>query len=434
MIDLIRELFPICRSIAGPGLRETLRRIQSRAPITVHEVPTDTQAFDWIVPREWMLRRATLTDPSGALIADTEVNNLHVLNYSTPFAGKLSLAQLKPHLHSMPDKPTWVPYRTSYYTQAWGICLPHEVASTLTDGVYDVNVDTTIAAGSLSYGELLIPGKSTDEVLFSTHCCHPSLANDNLSGIAVAVELAQWLATRDNALSYRFVFIPGTIGSITWLSQNADKTSRIVAGLVLSCVGDGGSFTYKRSRQETSLTDRAVERALKSSGEPHSIRDFVPYGYDERQYCSPGFNLPVGCFMRTPNGEYPEYHTSADDVSFVREDALRGSVEMLKSIVRQVELAADESRITGSIDGGDDGTRYMNLNPNCEPQLGRRGLYAMMGGNASVPDLQMALLWVLNYSDGRHGVDWIARRAKIDPKTIDEAVRLLAQANLLTSC
>jgi aminopeptidase-like protein len=433
MLDLIRELFPICRSIAGAGLRESLRRIQTRVPIAIHEVPTGTHAFDWTVPQEWTLRRATLTDPSGALIADTDVNNLHVLNYSTPFAGKLSLDALRPYLHSMPDKPKWIPYRTSYYKPAWGICLAHEVASTLSDGEYDVNVDTTIADGSLSYGELVIPGESKDEVLFSTHCCHPSLANDNLSGIAVAVELAKWLASRDNALSYRFVFIPGTIGSITWLSQNVEKTSCIVAGLVLSCVGDGGAFTYKQSRQGTSLTDCAVERALKLSGELHSIRDFVPYGYDERQYCSPGFDLPVGCFMRTPNGEYPEYHTSADGVSFVREDALHGSVEMLKSIVWQIELAADQPRVSGTINRGDDGDRFVNLNPQCEPQLGRRGLYAMMGGKASVPDLQMALLWVLNYSDGQHGIDWIAQRAKIDPRTIDEAVTLLRRANLLTS-
>lgn len=432
MLELINELFPICRSIAGPGLRQTLQRIQRRVPIEIHEVPTGTQAFDWTVPQEWTLRRATLRDPSGKLIADTDVNNLHVLNFSTPFSGKLALEQLRPHLHSMADKPKWIPYRTSYYKPVWGICLPHEAAAALPEGEYDANIDTTIADGSLSYGELFIPGKSKDEVFFSTHCCHPSLANDNLSGIAVAIELAKWLASRDNVLSYRFVFIPGTIGSITWLSQNAHKTSRIVAGLVLSCLGDGGAFTYKRSRQESSLADQAVTRALIQSGEKHSIRDFVPYGYDERQYCSPGFDLPVGCLMRTPNGEYAEYHTSADDTSFVREDALRGSVEMLKSIVWQIELAAGRPAVRGSVDRGD-GHRYMNLNPHCEPQLGRRGLYAMMGGKASVPDLQMALLWVLNYSDGQHGVDWIARRSKIDPKTIDAAVTLLSRANLLST-
>ena len=431
MLGLIRELFPICRSIAGPGLRETLQRIQSRIPIVINELATGTPAFDWTVPQEWTLRRTTLRDPSGKLIADTDVNNLHVLNYSIPFGGKLSLAELRPHLHSVPEKPKWIPYRTSYYKPTWGICLPHDVVASLPEGEYDVNIDTTIADGSLSYGELFIPGKNDREVLFSTHCCHPSLANDNLSGIAVAVELAKWLATRDNALSYRFVFFPGTIGSITWLSQNVEKTRRIVAGLVLSCVGDGGAFTYKRSRQETSLTDRAVERALKLSGEPHSIRDFVPYGYDERQYCSPGFDLAVGCFMRTPNGEYPQYHTSADDVSFVREEALRGSLEMLKSIVGQVELAANESRVGRSTDRGDQGERYINLNPHCEPQLGRRGLYAMMGGKSSVPDLQMALLWMLNYSDGKHSIDWIATRSKIDSKTIAEAVSLLTQAKLL---
>jgi aminopeptidase-like protein len=431
MLELIRELFPICRSIAGHGLRETITRIGSRIPLTVHEVPTGTPAFDWTVPQEWTLRRATLRHSSGKIVADTDVHNLHVLNYSTPFRGTLSREALQANLHSMPDKPDWIPYRTSYYKPVWGICLPHRVREALPAGEYDVNVDTSIAEGALTYGELFIPGKSADEVLFSTHCCHPSLANDNLSGIAVAVELAKWLSTRDNALSYRFVFLPGTIGSITWLSRNVETTRRIVAGLVLSCVGDNGAFHYKRSRQETSLTDRAVENVLQESGQPHVVRDFIPYGYDERQYCSPGFNLPVGCFMRTPNGEYPEYHTSADDVSFVREEALRRSVEMLQRVVARMESMHATSGPHPSPLPEGEGTRYLNTNPYCEPQLGRRGMYAMMGGKASVPDLQMALLWVLNYSDGLHGLDWIAARSKIAKPTIDEAADLLQRAGLL---
>lgn len=435
MLELIREFFPICRSITGEGIRQTLRIIARETGATIHEVPTGTQVFDWTVPQEWTLRRATLSEAASCrVIADTQVCNLHVLNYSVPFRGRLSLGELRKHLHTMPDKPKWIPYRTSYYKPTWGICLADEVARALPNVEYGVAIDTEINEGSLTYGEIYIPGKSDREVLFSTHCCHPSLANDNLSGIAVACELAKWLSQRHNALSYRFVFIPGTIGSITWLARNVETTKRIVGGLVLSCLGDTGSFTYKRSRRETSLIDQAVQSCL---GADDSVRDFVPYGYDERQYCSPGLNLPVGCLMRTPNGEYPEYHTSADDCSFVREEALRGSVEMIQRIIVEIEQqharqSPHPNRLPeGEGTGVGEGSRYRNLSPFCEPQLGRRGLYAMMGGHASVADLQMALLWVLNYSDGLHGIDWIAQRSKIDPKTVQHAADLLVKADLL---
>lgn len=428
MLDLIRELFPICRSIAGDGLRETIQRIGTRIPLTLHEVPTGTQAFDWTVPQEWSLRRATLRGPDGAIVADTDDSNLHVVNYSTPFRGTMSLEALQPHLHSMPDKPSWIPYRTSYYKPTWGFCLRDDVRRALPAGDYAVDVDTTIRDGSLTYGELVIPGRSDREVLFSTHCCHPSLANDNLSGIAVAVELARHLMARQNALTYRFVFAPGTIGAIVWLSSNVEVTKRIVAGLTLSCLGDRGPFTFKRSRQGDSLIDRAVEASLDADA---SVRGFIPYGYDERQYCSPGFDLPVGCFMRSSHGEYPEYHTSADDLSCVDEAALRGSVEMLARVVENVERLADRARPRPSAFAGGEGARFLNLNPCCEPQLGRRGLYAMTGGHAHAPTLQMAMLWVLNFSDGRHDVGWIAGRAKIDRAIVDRAVELLSQASLL---
>ena len=428
MLDLIRELFPICRSIAGDGLRESIRRIAQRVPLAIHEVPTGTPAFDWTVPQEWSLRRATLRGPDGAVIADTDDSNLHLVNYSTPFVGTMTLDALQPHLHSMPDEPSRIPYRTSYYKPTWGFCLADDVRRAMAAGDYKVSVDTKIRDGALTYGELVIPGRSDREVLFSTHCCHPSLANDNLSGIAVAVELARRLISRDNALTYRFVFAPGTIGAIVWLSCNVATTKRIVAGLTLSCLGDRGAFTFKRSRQGDSPIDRAAELALDGVG---SIRDFIPYGYDERQYCSPGFDLPVGCLMRSSHGEFAEYHTSADDCSFVNEASLLGSVDMLERIVANVErLAIDvggrrERRPVGS------GPRYQNLYPYCEPQLGQRGLYAMTGGLAHAPTLQMALLWALNYSDGLHGTDWIASRAKIDVAIVDRAVEQLVQASLL---
>ena len=428
MLDLIRELFPICRSIAGPGLRETIRRIGQRVPLTVHEVPTGTAAFDWTVPQEWSLNRATLRGPTGETIVDTEASNLHVVNYSTAFRGTMTLDALQPHLHSMPDKPTWIPYRTSYYKPTWGLCLRDDVRRSLPDGAYAVDVDTTTRDGAMTYGELVLPGRSPREVLLSAHCCHPSLANDNLSGIAVAVELARRLATRDHLLTYRFVFAPGTIGAIAWLARNREATRRIVAGLTLSCLGDAGAFTFKRSRQGDALIDRAAEASL---GAGDAVRDFIPYGYDERQYCSPGFDLPVGCLMRTPHGEFPQYHTSADDVAFLNEAALEDGVAMLERIVANVERLADAPappRATATLGTG---PRYLSRNPHCEPQLGRRGLYATTGGHAHAPQLQMAMLWALNYADGAHGIDWIAARARIDRAIVDRAVELLVGAALL---
>jgi aminopeptidase-like protein len=434
MLELIRELFPICRSIAGEGIRQTLRIISRETGAMIHEVPTGTQVFDWTVPQEWRLKRATLSEAaSGRVIADTDVCNLHVLNYSIPFRGRLSREELKKNLHSMPDKPKWIPYRTSYYNKTWGICLADEVAAGLPDVEYTVEVDTEIKDGSLTYGELFIPGKSEREVLFSAHCCHPSLANDNLSGIAVACELAKWLKQRHAALSYRFVFIPGTIGSITWLARNVETTRRIVGGLVLSCLGDSGRFTYKKSRGGHWLMDRVAEEMLRERREPHAIRPFIPYGYDERQYCSPGFNLPVGCLMRTPNGEYLEYHTSQDNLGLVKQSSLHGSVELLKSIIKRFEtLAQDEDQLLPPVSGSmDQSRRWLNLNPFCEPQLGKRGLYSMTGGKPVVPEMQMAMLWVLNFSDGSHSVDWIAGRSGISLEVINGAAERLREAGLL---
>ena len=432
MLDLIRELLPICRTIAGDGLRETITRIARRIPLAIHELPTGTPAFDWVVPQEWSLRRATLRAPDGSIVADTNDSNLHVVNYSTPFRGTRSLDALRPHLHSMPDKPTLVPYRTSYYKPTWGFCLRDDRRRTLPAGEYEVDVDTTIRDGSLTYGELLIPGIDEREMLFSVHCCHPSLANDNLSGIAVAVELARRLIEKNrvarNVLSARFVFVPATIGAIAWLSRNAaDVRRRTFGGLVLSCLGDRGDFTYKRSRRGTAAIDRVVAGGLPAS----RVRDFIPYGYDERQYCSPGFDLPVGCLMRTPNGEYPEYHTSADDVAFLDPAALRDAVARLESIFEAMGVMLDARERSSPAPVLGDGPRYRNLTPHCEPMLGRRGLYAMTGGHANAPTLQMALLWVLNYSDGRHAIDWIAGRARIDRAIVDRAVELLSQASLI---
>jgi aminopeptidase-like protein len=415
MHALVRELYPICRSITGEGVRRSLRLLQRVAPIELREVPTGTRVFDWEVPREWNLRAARLTAPDGEVIADADRLNLHVLNYSAPFRGKVSLEELQRHLHSLPDQPALVPYRTSYYREDWGFCLAHERRVRLRPGEYDVLVDTTLAAGSLTYGELVVPGTSSDEVLFSTHCCHPSLANDNAAGLALAATLARILAGLPLRHGCRFLFVPGTIGAITWLALNEERARRVAHGLVLACPGDAGRLTYKRSRRGSADVDRAAAHVLAHSGEPHEVRDFTPYGYDERQYCSPGFDLPVGSLTRTPHGEYPEYHTSGDTPDLVKPDRLADTLRRCLEILEVVE--ANEA--------------YVNLSPRCEPQLGRRGLYGSTGGGSHAVASQLALLWVLNLSDGRHTLLDVAERARLPFPEVRVAAEALVRAGLL---
>jgi aminopeptidase-like protein/glycosyltransferase involved in cell wall biosynthesis len=418
MYALIEELYPICRSITGDGFRETMRHIRDRIPITVHEVPTGTEVFDWIVPKEWNIRDAYVKNAAGERVIDFRKSNLHVVSYSLPVRATMSLTELRPHLHTDPEHPDWVPYRTSYYQEGWGFCLAHRDLLDLPDGEYAVCIDATLAPGSLTYGEYVLAGGSGDEVLISCHCCHPSLCNDNLSGIAVAVALAGWLGTlAQRRLSYRFVFIPGTIGSITWLARNDAVVPRIRHGLVLSCLGDSGGFTYKRSRRGDAAIDRAVEHVLRHANAPYEILPFVPYGYDERQYCSPGFDLPVGCFMRTPNGRFPEYHSSADDLRLVGPDALAGSLARLREVVEILE----HDQI------------YVNQNPHCEPQLGRRGLYEGVTGRSELPGYELALLWVLNLSDGQHSLLDIASRADMPFTLLRQASTALERSGLLQS-
>jgi aminopeptidase-like protein len=411
----VAELFPICSSITGNGLREILRRIGQRIPLQIHEVPTGTQVFDWTIPREWNIRDAYVRNSRGEKVIDFKNSNLHVVNYSIPVKAKLSLSQLKDHLHAMPDRPDWIPYRTSYYRESWGFCLSQRQLDSLPEDDYEVVVDSSLEKGSLSYAECLVPGESQEEVLISCHACHPSLCNDNLSGLAVATFLAQALAGMKRRYSYRFLFIPGTIGSITWLSRNEPVVPRIRQGLVLACVGDRGTFSYKKSRRGNAEIDRAVLHVLATSGSPYNVRDFSPYGYDERQYCSPGFNLPVGCLNRTQHGKFPEYHTSADDLSFVAPDALAGTLRFCLDAFRVLE--SNET--------------FLNLNPKCEPQLGRRGLYRSMGGHADAETLELAMLWVLNLSDGQHSLLDIAERSALKFDTILQASKLLQEHQLL---
>lgn len=413
---LVEELFPICRSITGNGLRETFRRLQQHIPLQIEEVATGTAAFDWTVPREWNIREAWVKDSRGQTVIDFKASNLHVVNYSVPVQARMNLGELKKHLHTMPEQPDWIPYRTSYYQEDWGFCLSHRQLLTLPPDNYEVLIDSSLEHGSLSYGECLLRGEDQDEVLISCHSCHPSLCNDNLSGVAVAAYLARHLATRWHRLTYRFLFVPGTIGSIVWLSRNEHLLPRIKHGLVLACLGDRGGFSYKKSRRGNATIDRAVSHVLAHSCEAYSVRDFSPYGYDERQYCSPGFNLPVGCLNRTQHGKFPEYHTSADNLDFVSPEALSGSYSLCQQIFDVLEQNA----------------KYRNLNPKGEPQLGKRGLYRKFGGRVDAAARELAMLWVLNLSDGENTLLDIAERSDLSFSLLAEVAGDLIAHGLLT--
>lgn len=411
----IAELYPICRSITGNGFRETLHLLGRHIPLTIHEVPTGTKVFDWTVPKEWNIRDAYIKNSKGEKIINFQKSNLHVVSYSEPIWKKMSLQELKKHLFTLPAYPDWIPYRTSYYKENWGFCLSHTQFLGLRDEEYEVYIDSSLEAGSLTYGEYYLQGASRDEVLISCHACHPSLCNDNLSGVALTTLLAKELSRFSLRYSYRFLFIPGTIGSITWLALNEPEVSNIKHGLVVTGVGDQGKPTYKKSRRGDADIDRAAIHVLKHSENAYELIDFFPYGYDERQFCSPGFNLPVGCLMRTPHGRYPEYHTSADNLDFVQPLSLADSFSKCLSIIYILE----------------NNKTYLNKNPKCEPQLGKRGLYQMIGGQADRKAQEMAMLWVLNLSDGNHSLLDIASKSGLEFCLINNAARLLSAHDLL---
>ena len=412
--ELASRIFPICRSITGAGVKSTLALIGERIPLTLHDVPSGTPAFDWEVPLEWNIRDAYIKDASGRRVVDFGRSNLHVVSYSTPIRQTLTLDELRPHLHSLPEHPDWIPYRTSYYRQNWGFCLAHRELQALQPGRYEVCIDSTLAPGHLTYGECFVPGASEREVVVFSHICHPSLANDNCSGISVATELAAAMQGTPRHFSYRFVFAPGTIGAITWLAQNEAHLERIAHGLVIGLLGDPGPLTYKKSVRGDALIDRAGVHVLGTLGPGHRIEEFSPYGYDERQFNSPGINLPVGRLTRSPNGAYPEYHSSADDLDLIQPRYLAESIGAC-------------ARILDVLDG--EGV-YRNLSPKCEPQLGKRGLYRATGGTGP-GEFEHALFWVLNQSDGRRSLLDIAERARIPFGVIQSAATALVGAGLL---
>lgn len=415
MRTTMERLYPVCRSITGDGVRQTLDVLEEYLPLERRAVPSGTAVHDWVVNDEWNVRDAWIADADGRRVVDFRAHNLHLVGYSVPFRARMTLDELRPHLHTLPEHPDWIPYRTTYYHRTWGFCLTQRQLDAMDEGPWEVVVDTDLAPGELTYGELVVPGDSEEEVLVSAHLCHPSLANDNLSGLVVASELAAALVARPRRrYTYRFLFAPGTIGSITWLAQNQDRVPWIRHGLVLTGLGGPGPLVYKRTRHGDRMIDRVASHVVRRRG--GEIRNYSPYGYDERQYNSLGFDLAVGRLSRTPHGEYAEYHTSADDLDFVKDAELLESFDAITSIVDVLE--------------GD--RAHVNLAPFGEPQLGRRGLYPTTGGK-NATDAVMAMLWLLGFSDGQASLLDVAERADLDFAVVLEAADSLVAGGLLST-
>ena len=391
MYNLMERLFPICRSITGNGVRETLKIINDLIPLDMHEVPSGTKVFDWEIPDEWNIKDAYVKNSDEIRVIDFKESNLHIVNYSIPYEGKIKLDEIKDHLHTLPDQPELTPYVTSYYKKDWGFCLPHNDYLKLDDDIYSVKIDSSLKPGHLTYAELIIPGESDDEIFISTNICHPSMANNELSGPVVATFLARELLNRKLRYTYRFVFVPETIGSIAYLSKNLDHMKKkVVAGYVITCVGDPGNFSYLSTKEENALTDRVTFHVLKNSDEKYIIFNFLERGSDERQYNSPGIDLPVGSLMRTQYRSYPEYHTSGDNLDFVTPEALDGSLDMY---LRCIEALENNRTYKTKILG--------------EPQLGKRGLYPNLSIKGSVEPVRK-MKNLLAYCDGEHDLVCIA--------------------------
>jgi aminopeptidase-like protein len=419
LYDLARRLYPLRRSLTGAGVRQTLELVSEWAPLDRVEVASGTRVFDWVVPPEWNVEAAWIARPDGTRLVDVDDHGLHLVGYSEPVATRLRGAELDAHLHSLPDRPQWIPYRTAYYDRTWGFCLAQAVRDTIDpDTEYEVCIEATLnAEGSLTYGECVVPGSDArGEILISTYICHPSLANDNAAGIAVAAGLARSLIPGQLRNDVRFLFAPSGVGTLAWLQQNHERVGAVRAGLVVACAGDGGPLTYKQSRRGNAVVDRAAEQVL-ARRDGATVRPFVPWGTDERQFCSPGFNLPVGVLTRTPNGMYPEYHTSADDLDLIAPQHLADSLAALLEIVEVVD--ANEV--------------FVRTEPHGEPQLSRHALEGSMSGTLLTGGdrEKQALFWLLNLADGDHDLLAVAARTELPFALVRATAEALEQAGLL---
>ena len=412
------KLWPVCRSITGNGLRESFKILQEIIPLQLTEVLTGTQVFDWTVPKEWNITDAYIVCPDGKKIADFKENNLHILNYSVPVETEIAYHELLPHLHTLPDLPEAIPYLTSYYKENWGFCLSHnEFLKLPEEGNYKVYINSTLEQGSLTYGDFLLKGETEEEILFSTYLCHPSMANNELSGPLVMAFLYQKINKLPRRrYTYRFIIAPETIGIIAYLAaKGLYIKENIKAGYVITCAGDDGVYTYKRSKENNADVNKIAEHVLKYSGKPYKVIDFAIGGSDERQYCSPGFNMPVGSLMRTKYQAYKEYHTSFDNKSFISFEAMNETIETYFSLVRAFEL----------------NDTYLNKIPFCEPQLSKRGLYTALGGQKQRTMALSKRLHLLSFADGKTSLLEIAERMNCNLLEFEETVYELKQAGLI---
>lgn len=412
------RLWPVCRSITGKGLRDSLKILQEIIPLELSEVPTASQVFDWEIPKEWNIVDAYIITPDGKKIAEFSVSNLHVVSYSVPVNKKMSYDELRPHIHTIPSIPDAIPYVTSYYKEDWGFCLAHEQWEDLPKtGEYRVVIDSSLKAGSLTYGQLLLKGKTDDEVLFSTYVCHPSMANNELSGpLATAFLYREIEKIQNRKYSYRFVFAPETIGVLAFLAEHGETLIRkLKAGYVLTCCADGGQFNYKKSKQGHSLADRVAEHVLKHSGKPYTVHSFSVGGSDERQYCSPGFNLPVGSLMRTPYQQYRQYHTSLDNKDFISFDSLAETISTYKKMVQVLEL----------------NEKYMTTVMNGEPQMGRRGLYPASSNPVTDREYVHRMMHLISFADGKTDLVEIAELQNAFVPDYDRIIKACMEKDLL---
>jgi aminopeptidase-like protein len=411
------RLFPITRSLTGNGNRRTLEILGEIVEFKINEVPSGTKCFDWVVPPEWNVVDAWVKNISGKKIIDYKTNNLHLMGYSVPVHKKMDLGELKQHLYSDTTMPNAIPYVTSYYKKNWGFALADKHLKLLTEDEYEVFIDSSFKQdGSMTYGEAYIRGDSDKEILFSTYICHPSLASDNLSGPLVVAFIYEKLKKMKLKFSYRFLYMPETIGSIYYLSKYGEQLKKnLLSGFVVTTIGDNGKFSYKKSRQGNALCDRAAELVLTQTEKDFNIIDFFPRGSDERQYCSPGFDMPIGSLMRTPYGMYSHYHTSKDNKDYIDFNSMVDSIDKYLKIVEVMETNA----------------WYVNQNPYCEPHLEKYKLYSSVGAKKKAASFDCAISWVLNYSDGNFDLIDIALKSKLNYDIIVKSAKELVQAGLL---